>query len=256
MKFKCNEQYKNTPTDGHKTTRTSARSRVPLRHEYGPSILVRRVLTVGSHLKIETCCTGFTDFEDVKSQTYGLDMDLIEVLWKQDVDMGFSLDESHPMDGPQATKVLGEEIENALKFAEEELQKEKEFERMEKEKQEIEEVKASLLKEDGEIKEDDPWAGLPYTVDTETAVYAAELVNVRFFVNIYHALHILTNISSALLSVSLSSDVYRTTFLTKALCPTTAGERRRGGRVRRAGGAGRAAKDKAVIRPRDTLLLI
>ncbi|PZC72123.1 hypothetical protein B5X24_HaOG211909 [Helicoverpa armigera] len=135
-------------------------------------------------------------------------MDLIEVLWKQDVDMGFSLEDPVQPEGPTATKVLGDEIEKELKLAEEKIVKkneekaeiekvkaslldpeikeegptatkvlgdeiEKELKLAEEkivkkneEKAEIEKVKASLL--DPEIKEDDPWAGLSYTVDTET----------------------------------------------------------------------------------------
>ncbi|XP_050556996.1 segmentation protein cap'n'collar isoform X6 [Spodoptera frugiperda] len=95
-----------------------------------------------------------------------LDMDLIEVLWKQDVDMGFSLEDPMQPEGPTATKVLGDEIEKELKLAEEKIVKKNE------EKAEIEKVKASLL--DSEIKEDDPWAGLSYTVDTETGEYVIQ----------------------------------------------------------------------------------
>ncbi|CAH2064616.1 unnamed protein product, partial [Iphiclides podalirius] len=95
------------------------------------------------------------------------DMDLIEVLWKQDVDMGFSLEEPVQPEGPQATKVeLGDEIAKELKLAEEEIQKKME------ETEKIEKVKASLL--DPESKEDDPWAGLSYTVDTETGEYVIQ----------------------------------------------------------------------------------
>lgn len=93
------------------------------------------------------------------------DMDLIEVLWKQDVDMGFSLEDPVQPEGPTATKVLGDEIEQELKLAEEEIVKKKE-------NAEIEKVKASLL--NSEIKEDDPWAGLSYTVDTETGEYVIQ----------------------------------------------------------------------------------
>ncbi|XP_026748104.1 segmentation protein cap'n'collar-like isoform X2 [Trichoplusia ni] len=94
------------------------------------------------------------------------DMDLIEVLWKQDVDMGFSLEDPVQPEGPTATKVLGDEIDKELKLAEEKIVK------CNVEKAEIEKVKASLL--DPEIKEDDPWAGLSYTVDTETGEYVIQ----------------------------------------------------------------------------------
>ncbi|XP_037297718.1 segmentation protein cap'n'collar isoform X2 [Manduca sexta] len=99
------------------------------------------------------------------------DMDLIEVLWKQDVDMGFSLEDPIQPEGPQATKVLSDEIDNELKKAQENLLKKKD-EKAEREKVEIEKVKVSLL--DPEIKEDDPWAGLSYTVDTETGEYVIQ----------------------------------------------------------------------------------
>ncbi|XP_052748072.1 segmentation protein cap'n'collar isoform X1 [Galleria mellonella] len=103
------------------------------------------------------------------------DMDLIEVLWKQDVDMGFSLEDPMQPEGPQATKVLSVELDQELKLAEEKIQQKKE------ETEKIEKVKASLL--DTDVKEDDPWAGLSYTVDTETGEYViqgdlpCELVN-------------------------------------------------------------------------------
>ncbi|KAJ0169330.1 hypothetical protein K1T71_015214 [Dendrolimus kikuchii] len=93
------------------------------------------------------------------------DVDLIEVLWKQDVDMGFSLQDPMQPEGPQATKVLGDEIDKELKRVQEKIQKKKE-------ENEIEKVKASLL--DTEIKKDDPWAGLSYTVDTETGEYVIQ----------------------------------------------------------------------------------
>ncbi|XP_045783455.1 segmentation protein cap'n'collar-like isoform X3 [Maniola jurtina] len=94
------------------------------------------------------------------------DMDLIEVLWKQDVDMGFSLEDPVQLEGPQAKKVeLEGQIDKELKLAEEKLQKKKE------ETQNIEKVKASLLETE---KEDDPWAGLSYTVDTETGEYVIQ----------------------------------------------------------------------------------
>ncbi|CAH2217850.1 jg5694, partial [Pararge aegeria aegeria] len=68
------------------------------------------------------------------------DMDLIEVLWKQDVDMGFSLEDPMQPEGPQAKKVeLEGQIDKELKLAEEKLQKKKE------ETENIEKVKASLL---------------------------------------------------------------------------------------------------------------
>lgn len=100
------------------------------------------------------------------NKKYIPDMDLIEVLWKQDVDMGFSLEDPMQPEGPHATKVeLDDQIDKELKLAEEKIQKKKE------ETEKIEKVKASLLEPE---KEDDPWAGLSYTVDTETGEYVIQ----------------------------------------------------------------------------------
>lgn len=114
---------------------------------------------------------------DVKSEPEELsgdeltqeDMDLIEVLWKQDVDMGFCLDNVQN-GAPQAAKVeFTDDLEKELK------------EKLELEK--IEKVKASLLDEHVGLEEEDPWAGLSYTVDTETGEFVlrgelpGELVN-------------------------------------------------------------------------------
>ncbi|XP_049884051.1 endoplasmic reticulum membrane sensor NFE2L1-like isoform X1 [Pectinophora gossypiella] len=94
------------------------------------------------------------------------DMDLIEVLWKQDVDMGFSIEDPVHPEGPQAKKVeYADEIDKELRAAEEKIQRKKEEE-------EIEQVKQTLLEPD--VKEDDPWAGLSYTVDTETGEYVLQ----------------------------------------------------------------------------------
>ncbi|XP_072946826.1 segmentation protein cap'n'collar-like isoform X5 [Epargyreus clarus] len=92
------------------------------------------------------------------------DMDLIEVLWKQDVDMGFSLEDPMQPEGPQATKVEQDETGKDLK--------EKSLQKTLEENKKIEQVKASLL--ETEPKEDDPWAGLSYTVDTETGEYVIQ----------------------------------------------------------------------------------
>ncbi|KAJ2941812.1 hypothetical protein O0L34_g10621 [Tuta absoluta] len=93
------------------------------------------------------------------------DMDLIEVLWKQDVDMGFTLEDPMKLEGPRAKKVeLADEIDEELRQHEEKIIRGKESK-----DQEIGLVKQKLL--DDDVKEDDPWAGLSYTVDTETGEY-------------------------------------------------------------------------------------
>ncbi|XP_011341454.1 segmentation protein cap'n'collar isoform X2 [Ooceraea biroi] len=83
------------------------------------------------------------------------DMDLIEVLWKQDVDLGFTLVESATPTKKSSTseKESADEIEK-LKA--------------------LEAINATSQKDDSkdsETQEDDPWAGLPYTVDLETGEY-------------------------------------------------------------------------------------
>ncbi|KAL0129954.1 hypothetical protein PUN28_001903 [Cardiocondyla obscurior] len=84
------------------------------------------------------------------------DMDLIEVLWKQDVDLGFTLVEpaTTPTKKPSTSeKESADEIEK-LKA--------------------LEAINAIYQKDDSkesEPQEDDPWAGLPYTVDLETGEY-------------------------------------------------------------------------------------
>nr|WKF20670.1 CncC [Cnaphalocrocis medinalis] len=101
------------------------------------------------------------NFTNSSRKTFNQDMNLIEVLWKQDVDMGFSLEDPVQMEGPQATKVSPSE------------EPRKELDSLQKHKEdEIEKVKATLLDQD--IKEDDPWAGLSYTVDTETGEYVLQ----------------------------------------------------------------------------------
>ncbi|XP_018371774.1 PREDICTED: segmentation protein cap'n'collar isoform X2 [Trachymyrmex cornetzi] len=84
------------------------------------------------------------------------DMDLIEVLWKQDVDLGFTLVE--PATAP-TKKPSTSEKESA-----DEIEKLKA----------LEAINATYRKDDtkeSEPQEDDPWAGLPYTVDLETGEY-------------------------------------------------------------------------------------
>ncbi|KAG5314239.1 CNC protein, partial [Acromyrmex insinuator] len=84
------------------------------------------------------------------------DMDLIEVLWKQDVDLGFTLVEptTAPTKKPSTSK----------KESADEIEKLKA----------LEAINATYQKNDtkeSEPQEDDPWAGLPYTVDLETGEY-------------------------------------------------------------------------------------
>ncbi|XP_076751161.1 NFE2 like bZIP transcription factor cap-n-collar isoform X2 [Xylocopa sonorina] len=83
------------------------------------------------------------------------DMDLIEVLWKQDVDLGFTLVE--PTTAAKKTSSLE-------KGTDDEIEKLKA----------LEAINASNEKKDAkefDEPQDDPWAGLPYTVDLETGEY-------------------------------------------------------------------------------------
>ncbi|XP_033340097.1 NFE2 like bZIP transcription factor cap-n-collar isoform X2 [Megalopta genalis] len=83
------------------------------------------------------------------------DMDLIEVLWKQDVDLGFTLVE------PTATT---KKASTSEKGTEDDIEKLKA----------LEAINANDEKKDTkefDSQENDPWAGLPYTVDLETGEY-------------------------------------------------------------------------------------
>ncbi|XP_051160355.1 segmentation protein cap'n'collar isoform X2 [Leptopilina boulardi] len=88
-----------------------------------------------------------------KMKTMCEDMDLIEVLWKQDVDLGFTIVEPTSPD-KSLEKESDDDIEKlkALKAINSTHEKEK-------------------TKEAEKLKEEDPWAGLPYTVDLETGEY-------------------------------------------------------------------------------------
>ncbi|XP_011504987.1 PREDICTED: segmentation protein cap'n'collar isoform X2 [Ceratosolen solmsi marchali] len=85
------------------------------------------------------------------------DMDLIEVLWKQDVDLGFTLVDPTPTAKIAAT--------SSKKESEDDIEKLKT----------LEAINAANDKKTPDIKEEpskeDPWAGLPYTVDLETGEY-------------------------------------------------------------------------------------
>ncbi|XP_013141905.1 PREDICTED: nuclear factor erythroid 2-related factor 1-like isoform X3 [Papilio polytes] len=127
-------------------------------YELAPMFEEELVLDV----KRERASTSFTS----ASSSGVSEMDVIDV--KLEPDEGHhSGDELTQEEGPQATKVeLQDEIAKELKLAEEKIQKKIE------ETEKIEKVKASLL--DPDSKEDDPWAGLSYTVDTETGEYVIQ----------------------------------------------------------------------------------
>ncbi|XP_044018765.1 segmentation protein cap'n'collar-like isoform X2 [Aphidius gifuensis] len=87
-----------------------------------------------------------------KFQLSRQDMDLIEVLWKQDVDLGLPLDPDPAKLNPSTSE----------KKTVDELEKLKALEAINATKNEDDK------KEPEEQKEDDPWAGLSYTIDLET----------------------------------------------------------------------------------------
>ncbi|XP_058449720.1 segmentation protein cap'n'collar isoform X2 [Malaya genurostris] len=91
------------------------------------------------------------------------EMDLIEVLWKQDVDLGFTLTAPTAVAAGSGTAKGGANSSDDL-----------------------EKLKVLLEIKDGEDKrkddkqeaEEDPWAGLSYTVDTETGEYVLNVTDV------------------------------------------------------------------------------
>ncbi|PNF38551.1 hypothetical protein B7P43_G04023, partial [Cryptotermes secundus] len=86
-------------------------------------------------------------------------MDLIEVLWKQDVDLGFSLDLFNP------TKPEGEG--KAVRVEDDDIEKLKALEALKNENS------ADTAKSEEE-NPDDQWAGLSYTIDLETGEYVVK----------------------------------------------------------------------------------
>ncbi|KAF7287804.1 NFE2 like bZIP transcription factor cap-n-collar isoform X2 [Rhynchophorus ferrugineus] len=90
-----------------------------------------------------------------------MDMDLIEVLWKQDVDLGFSLEEARQEEQQlkeKSTDLLKNDADPSTSLCIEEKSKPKD----EKIKEE---------KPDADAPEEDIWAGVDYTIDTETGEY-------------------------------------------------------------------------------------
>lgn len=86
------------------------------------------------------------------------DMDLIEVLWKQDVDLGFTLVEP--------TSTTKKVASTSGKESEDDIEKLKALEAINatNRKEEVEDTEKPP-------QEEDPWAGLAYTVDLETGEY-------------------------------------------------------------------------------------
>ncbi|XP_015117175.1 segmentation protein cap'n'collar isoform X2 [Diachasma alloeum] len=93
--------------------------------------------------------------QDASAELTQEDMDLIEVLWKQDVDLGL------PLVDPDQTS---QSPSTSEKNSPDEIEKLKTLEA-------INATKIEDNKETEEPKEDDPWAGLSYTIDLETGEY-------------------------------------------------------------------------------------
>ncbi|XP_044764903.1 segmentation protein cap'n'collar isoform X2 [Coccinella septempunctata] len=88
-----------------------------------------------------------------------MDMKLIEILWKQDVDLGFSMDVNEEED-PKATSATSTISKTDEKDRDETILKE--------------EKKENDSEEETENIEEDPWEGLKYVVDTETGEYVVK----------------------------------------------------------------------------------
>ncbi|CAG9855114.1 unnamed protein product [Phyllotreta striolata] len=105
---------------------------------------------------------GTVNQEEANSLDFGIslsqeDMDLIEVLWKQDVDLGFTVDNIKPE--KEDIKTEPDEKVTPVSAAD---------------KDDIEKLKTLQAINDDSIKqekEEDPWSGFDYTIDTETGEY-------------------------------------------------------------------------------------
>lgn len=93
-----------------------------------------------------------------------LDMDLIEVLWKQDVDLGFSLEaarQEEQLIKEKSTELLKGDADPSTSLSIEDVEN-------------LKPTKDDKIKEeepDIDTPEEDIWAGVDYTVDTETGEY-------------------------------------------------------------------------------------
>nr|AUA18023.1 cap-n-collar isoform C2 [Leptinotarsa decemlineata] len=89
-----------------------------------------------------------------------MDMDLIEVLWKQDVDLGFSVENAVPKPDKDEIKIEENGVTASLNEKHDDLEKLKT----------LQAINDDGVKEEPD-ENDDPWAGLDYTIDTETGEY-------------------------------------------------------------------------------------
>ncbi|KAG5899706.1 hypothetical protein JTB14_030098 [Gonioctena quinquepunctata] len=89
-----------------------------------------------------------------------MDMDLIEVLWKQDVDLGFSVENAVPKPEKDEIKLEKNDPTTTLSDKHDDLEKLKT----------LQAINEEAIKEEPD-ENDDPWVGLDYTIDTETGEY-------------------------------------------------------------------------------------
>ncbi|XP_057656742.1 segmentation protein cap'n'collar isoform X1 [Diorhabda carinulata] len=86
------------------------------------------------------------------------DMDLIEVLWKQDVDLGFTVDNVVPKSEKEEIKIETNDATSSVHLKDDNLEKIKT----------LQAINEDSIKQE---KEEDPWSGFNYTIDTETGEY-------------------------------------------------------------------------------------
>ncbi|XP_053664921.1 segmentation protein cap'n'collar [Anopheles marshallii] len=99
------------------------------------------------------------------------EMDLIEVLWKQDVDLGFTLSNAALSSAPEGTSSSATEGASATNIkcdTEDDLEKLKVLLEIKYDKNADYEKHPEASDESSLV---DPWAGLSYTIDTETGEY-------------------------------------------------------------------------------------
>lgn len=100
--------------------------------------------------------------DDPTSELTLEDMKLIEILWKQDVDLGFSIDINEEGEDPKATSATSTLAKTEEKPRAETLVKENEKE------------KDKDFKDPPNEGSQDPWIGMEYIVDTETGEYVVK----------------------------------------------------------------------------------
>jgi hypothetical protein len=91
-------------------------------------------------------------------------MDLIEVLWKQDVDLGFSLDVANGKGDKPEADLQNDSPSSSISMENDDVEKLKT----------LKAINEDSIKEEPENELTDPWAGFNYTIDTETGEYVVK----------------------------------------------------------------------------------